>query len=124
MDQIQTIRIFIRVVELGSFSKAGEDMGIGQSSVTKRIAQLEERLGTRLLFRSTHGVTPTEVGERYYEKCKVIIRNVEEADSIADLMQSGVVGTLRVSCSVAFGRRVLLPLIIDFMHICIRGPHQ
>ena len=57
MDQIQSMRLFIRVVELGSFSKAAADMGLGQPAATKRIAQLEERLGVRLLHRSTQGVT-------------------------------------------------------------------
>ena len=68
MDRIQGIRLFIRVVDLGSFSKAAADLGIGQPSATKLVAQLEAQLGARLLHRSTHGVTPTEIGQIYYEK--------------------------------------------------------
>ena len=117
MDRIQGVRLFIRVVDLGSFSKAAIDMGIGQPSATKLVAQLEAQLGSRLLHRSTHGVTPTEIGLLYYEKCKLIAPPVEEAESVAALMQSQVQGGLRISTSVAFGRRVLVPLLMRFMKL-------
>jgi DNA-binding transcriptional LysR family regulator len=117
MDRIQGVRLFIRVVDLGSFSKAAADLGIGQPSATKLVAQLEAKLGARLLHRSTHGVTPTEIGLLYYEKCKLITHHVEEAESVAALMQSQVQGGLRISTSVAFGRRVLVPLVTQFMKL-------
>lgn len=117
MDRLQAINLFIRVVDLGSFSKAARDIGIGQPSATKQMAQLEKQLGARLLHRSTHGVTPTEIGALYYEKCRVIAHHVEEADNVAALMQSAVVGGLRISTSVAFGRRVLSPLVLRFMQL-------
>jgi DNA-binding transcriptional LysR family regulator len=117
MDRIQGVKLFVRVVDLGSFSKAAADMGIGQPSATKLVAQLEASLGSRLLHRSTHGVTPTEIGQLYYEKCKLIAHHVEEAESVAALMQSQVQGGLRISTSVAFGRRVLVPLVMRFMKL-------
>ena len=117
MDRIQGILLFIRVVDLGSFSKAAADLGIGQPSATKLVAQLEANLGSRLLHRSTHGVTPTEIGLLYYEKCKLIAHHVEEAESVAALMQSQLRGGLRISSSVAFGRRVLVPLVMHFMKL-------
>lgn len=115
MDRVQGISLFIRVVETGSFSKAAEDLGITQPTATKFIASLEKRLGTLLLHRSTRGVTPTEIGKIYYEKCKGIEREIEEADDLASLMQSKVRGKITVSASVAFGRRVLMPSILQFM---------
>ena len=115
MDRIQAVRLFIRVVDLGSFSKAAGDLGIGQPAATKMVALLEKRLGSRLLHRSTHGVTPTEIGLLYYEKCKLIAHHVEEAESVAALLQSQVQGALRINTSVAFGRRVLAPLVLQFM---------
>ena len=115
MDRIQSIKVFIRVVDLGSFSKAASEMGIGQSAVTKQVAQLEAKLGSRLLHRSTHGVSVTEIGRIYYEKCKLIAHHVDEAESVAALMQSQLQGVLRISSSVAFGRRVLVPLVVKFM---------
>jgi DNA-binding transcriptional LysR family regulator len=115
MDTVAGIRLFIRVVETGSFSKASADLGITQPTATKHVAALESRLGARLFHRSTRGVTPTEVGAAYYDKCKLIARELEEADSLAALMQSRVQGTLRINTSVAFGRRVLTPMVLRFM---------
>ncbi len=115
MDTVTGIRLFIRVVEAGSFSKASADLGITQPTATKHVAALERRLGARLLHRSTRGVAPTEVGAAYYDKCKLIARELEEADNLAALMQSRVQGTLRINSSVAFGRRVLTPLVLRFM---------
>ena len=115
MDTVTGIRLFIRVVETGSFSKASVGMGITQPTATKHVAALERRLGARLLHRSTRGVTPTEVGAAYYDKCKSIARQLEDADNLAALMQRRLSGTLRISTSVAFGRRVLTPLVLRFM---------
>ncbi len=115
MDRIQAVRLFIRVVDLGSFSKAAAELGMGQPSATKLVAQMEKRLGSRLLHRSTHGVTPTEIGALYYQKCKLIAHHVDEAETVAALLQSQVQGGLRISTSVAFGRRVLVPLVMRFM---------
>jgi DNA-binding transcriptional LysR family regulator len=115
MDRLQGIQLFIRVVETGSFSKASADLGITQPTATKHVAALEQRLGVRLFHRSTRGVTPTEIGSLYYEKCLLISRELEDADNLAALQQSHVRGQLRVSTSVGFGRRVLVPLVIGFM---------
>ena len=112
---MQAMKLFVRVVDLGSFSKAATDMGMGQPSATKLIAQLENHLGSRLLYRSTHGVTPTEVGVLYYEKCKLISHYVEEAGSVATLMQTQLQGGLRISTTMDFGRRVLAPLVLRFL---------
>jgi len=115
MDRVAAVALFIRIVETGSFSKAAAGFGITQPTATKAVAAMEQRLGARLLHRTTRGVSPTEVGSLYYEKCKAIAHQIEAADNLATLMQSGVGGTLRVSCSVAFGRRVLIPLTIAYM---------
>jgi len=115
MDRITGIQLFIRIVECGSFSKAAEELRVTQPTATKHVAALEQRLGARLLNRNTRGVSATEIGTLYYEKCKTIQREVEEADNLAALLASKVGGTLRVSTSVAFGRRVLTPLVLRFM---------
>ena len=116
MDRVAAVALFIRIVETGSFSKAAAEFGITQPTATKAVAAMEQRLGARLLHRTTRGVSPTEVGTLYYDKCKAIAHEIEAADNLATLMQSGVGGTLRVSTSVAFGRRVLVPLALRFMH--------
>jgi len=117
MERIQAIRLFVRVVDLGSFSKAAAEMGIGQPAATKQVARMEAQLGARLLHRTTHGVTPTEIGLLYYEKCKLIAHHVDEAESVSSLLQTQVQGALRISTSVAFGRRALAPLVLQFMRI-------
>jgi DNA-binding transcriptional LysR family regulator len=115
MDRVFGISLFIRVVETGSFSKASADLGITQPTATKHVAALERRLGARLFHRSTRGVTPTDVGRAYYDKCKSIAAELEEADNLAALMQSRLQGRLRINSSVGFGRRVLTPLVLRFM---------
>ena len=88
MDRITGVQLFARIVETGSFSKASADLGITQPTATKHVAALEARLGARLFHRSTRGVTPTEVGAAYYDKCKAIAQQLDEADNLALLMQA------------------------------------
>jgi DNA-binding transcriptional LysR family regulator len=115
MDRILGMQLYMRVVETGSFSKAAVDLATTQPTATKHVAELERKLGARLLNRNTRGVSPTEVGALYYDKCKSILRELEDADNLAALLQSRVGGTLRISTSVAFGRRVITPLVLRFM---------
>ncbi|HET9976355.1 MAG TPA: LysR family transcriptional regulator [Burkholderiaceae bacterium] len=115
MDRLNAVQLFVRVVETSSFSKAAAELGITQPTATKAIAATEARLGVRLLHRSTRGVTPTEVGALYYERCKQIEQAIDEAENLATLHQGSVGGRLRVSTSVAFGRRVLVPLVLRYM---------
>jgi len=115
MDRILAFQLFVRVVELGSFSKAAVESGMTQPTATKLVAQLEARVGARLLHRTTRGVRPTEIGSQYYDKCREIVRRVEEAEGIAGSLQSRLQGLLRINTSVAFGRRVVLPLLLQFM---------
>ncbi len=115
MDRLHAMNVFVRVVETGSFSKAAKEFTITQPTVTKLVAAIEERLKVRLLNRNTRGVSVTESGALYYEKCKVIVREAEEADNIVRLRQTQAQGLLRIGTSVAFGRRVVTPLALEFM---------
>lgn len=120
MEKINEIRLFVRVVDLGSFSKAAIEAGIGQPAATKQINRMEQQLGARLLHRTTHGVSPTEIGLLYYEKCKNICHLADEAQSVGTLLQTQAQGAIRISSSVAFGRRVMAPLVMEFMQM---NPH-
>lgn len=115
MDRLQAMEMFVRVVETGSFSKAAREFSTTQPTVTKQVAAIEQRLKVRLLNRNTRGVSLTEPGTLYYDKCKTILREAEEADSIVRLRQGQAQGLLRVGSSVAFGRRVVVPLVLEFM---------
>ena len=86
MERIQDLRLFVRVVDLGSFSKAAAEVGIGQPAATKLINRMEKQLGARLLHRTTHGVSPTEIGLLYYDKCKLISHHAGEAESVCVLL--------------------------------------
>ena len=115
MDRLQAMEMFVRVVETGSFSKAAREFATTQPTVTKQVAATEARLKVRLLNRNTRGVSLTEAGALYYEKCKIIVREAEEADNVVRMRQTQAQGLLRVGSSVAFGRRVIVPLALDFM---------
>ncbi|MEO5862046.1 MAG: LysR family transcriptional regulator [Burkholderiales bacterium] len=115
MDRITALQLFVRAVETGSFSKAARDAQLTQPTVTKQVAALEKKLGARLLNRNTRGLSLTEVGALYYEKCKAILEQFEEADNVVNLRHTEVSGRLRIGASVAFGRRVVTPLMLEFM---------
>ena len=89
MDRLAAMEAFVRVVEAGSFSGAAKQLRVGQPAVSKTIAQLEDRLGVRLLLRSTHGLTPIEAGRNFYERAK---RSIEEAEEAELAARGGAVG--------------------------------
>jgi len=120
MDRLDAMQMFVRVVETGSFTKVAHEFATTQPTVTKQIAAMEARLKVRLLNRNTHGVSLTEPGTLYYEKCKTIVSDVAEAENVVKVRQHQVQGQLRIGSSVAFGRRVLIPLALEFMQ---HNPH-
>ena len=115
MDRIDGFRIFVRVVETGSFSRAARDLGITQPTVTRHVAALERHLGVRLLNRNTRRLSVTEPGRTYYERGKSLLELVEETENLAGGRQAPLQGRIRIGTSVAFGRRVVTPLILGFM---------
>jgi DNA-binding transcriptional LysR family regulator len=109
MDRLGLMETYIRVLEAGSFSTAARHLNVRQSVVSKSIAQLEERLGVRLLMRSTRGLKPTEAGRTYYERARRAIAEAEGADSAVREADACLTGRLRVSASVTFTRLHLVP---------------
>src|SRR5580698_5896196 len=100
MDRLAAMETFVRVVEAGTFSGAATLLRVGQPSVSKTVAQLEERLGVRLLLRSTHGPTPTEAGRHFYERAKRSIEEAEEAEVVARGAAATLSGRLRICAAV------------------------
>jgi DNA-binding transcriptional LysR family regulator len=115
MDRWAVMETFVRVLETRSFSAAARHLNVGQSAVSKSIAQLEERLGVRLLMRSTRGLTPTEAGRTYYERARRAIEEAEEADFAARDTDARLAGRLRVNAGVTFTRLYLLPRLAAFL---------
>jgi DNA-binding transcriptional LysR family regulator len=108
------MEIFVRVVDAGSFSAAASQLGVGQPAVSKAVAQLEERLGVRLLLRSTRRLNLTDAGKTFYENAKRAIENVNQAELIAR-GDAGLSGTLRVSAAICFARIHVLPRLPEFL---------
>lgn len=115
MDRLAAMETFVGVIEAGSFSAAARRLNLGQPAVSKSVAQLEERLGTRLLLRSTRGLTPTDAGQRFYEHAKRAIEEADEAEQAARDSSEGLTGRLRVSAAVTFARLHILPALKTFM---------
>ncbi|WP_213991394.1 LysR family transcriptional regulator [Sodalis sp. dw_96] len=115
MDRLAAMEMFICVVETGSFTAASRRLNLGQPAVSKTIAQLEERLGVRLLIRSTRGLTPTEAGEEYYQRAKRAMDDINEAESAARGSGSGLTGRLRICAPVTFARLHILPQLGPFL---------
>ncbi|MCF4995181.1 LysR family transcriptional regulator [Pseudomonas syringae] len=115
MDRLAAMETFVYVVETGSFSAAARRLNIGQPAVSKTIAQLESRLGVRLLLRSTRGLTPTEAGLAFFERAKRALEEADEADEAARGAASGLSGNLRISAAVTFGRMHIVPHLGAFL---------
>lgn len=115
MDRLQAMSAFVRVVETGSFSHAARQIGVGQPAISKTIAQLEDRLQVRLLIRSTHGLSPTDAGIRFYERAKAAIQEADEAELEAKGAGAGLSGRLRVSAATTFARLMLIPRLAEFL---------
>jgi DNA-binding transcriptional LysR family regulator len=115
MNRLSAMEAFVIVCDSGSFSGAARQLRIGQPAVSKAIAQLEEYLGVRLLLRSTHGLTPTESGQRFYEHAKHAIDSAEEAVLAARGAGAALSGRLRVSAAVTFARLHVMPHLPAFL---------
>jgi DNA-binding transcriptional LysR family regulator len=114
MDKLTQIRTFVRVAERGSFSAVARDLQVTQSAVSKAIGALERALGARLVSRSTRSVSLTEAGRRYYERCRQIICDLEEADAAVADSAAGATGTLNVAAPVPFGLMFISPRVVRF----------
>lgn len=115
MNTFHGLHAFASVVENGSFTAAAQALGQTKSAVSKQIAGLEERLGARLLNRTTRRMSPTEVGLAFYERCRRIIAELEEAERAVTELHAEPRGTLRVNAPMSFGARHLASAIADFM---------
>ena len=115
MDKIDGIRTFLGVVEAGSFTAAADRLGISKALASKHVAALEQRLGARLINRTTRRLALTEVGRIYAERCKPLLADFDELDTVVQERQGQVRGLLRLSAPVTFGETHLAPIIGDFL---------
>jgi len=114
MDRLQAMRVFTRIVELGSFTRAADDLNLPRATLTHTIKRLEEHVGAHLLQRTTRSVRPTRDGEVYYNHCVRLLADLDAVE--ADFREAAVVpkGKLRIDMASSLARTVVIPALPDF----------
>lgn len=114
MDRFESLRLFTRIVELGSFTKAAGALDMPRATATYVIKELEDRLGVRLLERTTRQVRPTLDGQAFYERCAAILDDLEEAEAALRPVAANPQGVLRLDLHGVHANRIILPRIAEF----------
>ena len=114
METVAGLRIFARVVEAGSFSEAGRQLGVAPSSVSRQINELENSLGTLLFQRTTRKLSLTEAGELYYERATRIVTEIDEAKLAVSQLDGTPTGILRLNVPGSLSRRYIVPTLVAF----------
>jgi len=117
IEHLSDLDLFAKIVERGSLTEAGREMGLSPASASKRLTRLETALNARLITRTTRHVRPTEDGEAFYQRAKSIISEVEAAEVAVSRATNEPRGNLRVSMPAGFGRAHVAPLLVDFIKI-------
>ncbi|RDS86457.1 LysR substrate-binding domain-containing protein [Dyella psychrodurans] len=115
MQDLNDLYFFAAVVEHGGFSSAGRALGVPKSRLSKRIAQLEDRLGVRLLQRTTRRFVVTEVGERFYGHCRAVLEEARAAQDAVEELRAEPRGVVRLSCPISLAQTVLAYILPEFM---------
>ncbi|KGD99668.1 LysR family transcriptional regulator [Rhizobium sp. YS-1r] len=114
MDRLTSMAVFVKATDLGSFAAAADALDLSAPMVGKHVQFLEERLGVRLLHRTTRRQSLTDFGRAYYDRCRMILAEAEAADALAADHQSEPRGKLRIAMPVHFGRHCVLPILMEF----------
>lgn len=115
MAKLEAMHTFVKVAETSSFAEAARQLHMSPPAVTRAVSALEEQIGTRLFTRTTRVVRLTEAGNRYFEDCRKILADVEEAEAAASGSYARPTGVLHVTASVLFGQQFLLPILTEFL---------
>jgi len=115
MDKLRAIQLFVRLADLGSFTRVAEQVNASKSMISKEIGRLEADLGARLLHRSTRNVQLTHVGEGYLQRAREILLKLDDADSFVQDLQQNLRGKLKINAPMALGITDLSYLFADFM---------
>ena len=115
MDRFENLRVFAAVIEAGGFTAAAQRLGLSRSATSKHVQQLEQRLGARLLDRTTRRVSATAAGRAFYEQCRRILAELEEAEHSAGELHNEPRGELRVVAPTNFGLAEIGTAITDFV---------
>jgi len=118
MDRFAGMAVFVKVVESSSFAAAARHFRLSPAMASRHVQALEQQLGAQLLNRTTRRVSPTEVGQAYYQRVRQILADIDEADRLATDLQATPRGLLRITSSQSFGIRHLAPAIADYLVLC------
>jgi DNA-binding transcriptional LysR family regulator len=117
MPYLESIKVFVRTVELGSITSGGRDQRLTPAVASKRIKELERRLGVRLFNRSTRKLTPTDAGRVFYERAKAVVAALEDAEAMVAGVAGRPRGVVGVTAPLGVGRRIVAPLIPEFAEV-------
>lgn len=112
-DQLNSIAVFVEVARCTSFTQAANRLGLTNSAVGKSVARLEARLGVRLLYRTTRTLSLTSDGDAFYARCAAALDEIADAETSLSAMQIGPRGRLRIDMPAMYGRRIILPLLLE-----------
>eukprot|EP00903_Cladosiphon_okamuranus_P000772 g770.t1 len=115
MSYLESLRVFTRVVELGSITSGGRDLRLTPAVASKRIKELEKHLGVRLFNRTTRSLTPTEVGKVFYDYAVKALESIEDAEAAVASFSDTPRGVIRVTAPLGAGRRIIAPLVPRFV---------
>jgi DNA-binding transcriptional LysR family regulator len=115
-DRLQELMVFVRAAESGNFSRAGHDLGLSQPSVSRIIGELEARLGTKLLLRSTRRITLTDAGALFLDRAREVLADLEDAEDAARGTDS-LRGIIRLAIPVIYGTREIIPRLTEFLRL-------
>ncbi|MFC3853096.1 LysR family transcriptional regulator [Salinispirillum marinum] len=116
MARLDSLVIFTTVVKANNFTNAAHALGLTPSAVSKQISLLEDRLGVRLLNRTTRSVSPTEAGQLFFNRCNRILEDLEEAEHMVKDLDTSPKGTLKITATPTFGRAMLMKIFSEFLH--------
>lgn len=115
MDKIHAMKVFVRIAEMQSFTRAAESLGLPKGSLSRQIQTLENSLGSRLLHRTTRRVLLTQDGQIYYERCRDVLATLDEMDALFQHDPATLSGRLRVDMPASLASNYLIPLLPDFL---------
>jgi len=114
MSYVESLRVFVRVVELGSITSGGRDLRLTPAVASKRIKELENRLGVRLFNRTTRSITPTEVGRVFYSDARDVLAALDSAEARVASFSDSPRGAIRMTAPLGVGRRIIAPVVPEF----------
>lgn len=114
MQHWERVEAFIAVVRFGSFAAAARELQVSNSHVSRLVSQLEQQLGTQLLYRTTRQIRLTDAGQLYYDSCRHLFDGLREAESLLQHHQGQPTGLLKITAATTFGDRYIAPLVNDF----------